>query len=489
MSDLILAIGGAPVRLGDQVSLTSLTVRYNQARELVFAAPRQYALPLNLPVLLTIDGVVRFRGKILTKSPDEALAGMDVYTCEDYVYEAFGVQVNKWRTGAAAAALGTYFGQANEVSLKTLLSTMGSVYGAELRAVGAAPESLETAVFTCSGDATIPMFSCTSGGVPDAMNAICEALPGSRWLWLPDTRQWLLVNVLNGVCQTISLPTSQIASLPIEVSIRDCYSKVTMLGNPTQWVQESCLELLPGWDAALESVWSMKDVTAGALAEASDNPLMDVYRLWSFAHLLETVEICRDFPIDLRQKIETLPGVYQWVSVRISEADIDNGLIRSWAPCVRTTPYWRNETDNARRAGKCKAPLGMALRYTTITSAEGATFSVGHSGQAYTEYGVTRELVLKDLDSAQVTAERVQLIHDAVSRVKVTGAVPVLGDVPSWLWGLACCLNVRADNCSQTHLENVDAIVSGFSHSFAGGGVTQIELSSDRSPFLGSAMP
>jgi len=98
-------------------------------------------------------------------------------------------------------------------------------------------------------------------------------------------------------------------------------------------------------------------------------------------------------------------------------------------------------------------------------------------------------LVLKDLDSAQVTAERVQLIHDAVSRVKVTGAVPVLGDVPSWLWGLACCLNVRADNCSQTHLENVDAIVSGFSHSFAGGGVTQIELSSDRSPFLGSAMP
>lgn len=489
MSVMVLEIGGAPARLGDQVSLISLAVRYNQARELVFSAPRQYALPLNLPVVLTIDGIVRFRGKILTKSPSSNLAGMDVYTCEDYVYEAFGVQVNKWRTGTSAALLGSFFGQANEVPLKTLLETMGAVYGDELRAVGAAPESSEAEVFTCWGDTDIPMFSCTAGGVPDAMNAICEALPGSRWLWRPETRQWVLVNAFNGARQTLSLPTAQIADLPIEVSIRDCYSKVTMLGNPTQWVEESCLELLPGWDAALECAWSMKDVTAGALAETSDNPLMDVYRLWSFAHLLETIDICRDFPIDLRQKIEVRPGIYEWVSVRISEVDLDNGLIRSWAPCVRTAPYWRNESDNARSAGKCKSPLGMALRYTTITSAEGVTFSVGHSGQAHAEYGVTRELVLKDLDSAQVTADRVRLIHDAVSRVKVTGAVPVLGDVPSWLWGLACCLNIRADNSAHTHLENVDAIVSGFTHSFAGGGVTQIELSSDRSPFLGSAMP
>lgn len=488
MATFEIAINGSKVHAGQDISPVSVDVRYGQPRRFSFTAPRAFPVALNSTIQLKVNGTLRFDGTVMTRNPDPNAANAIAYTAVDYTDQARDVQVNLPRIGADADKLNAAFYYAPARQLSDILKLAESVFGAELRAVRAAPDSGSTFSGITSG--VIPLFSVQSGGFPDFMDSALSGIPGLQWLWIPATKQWHIVNVFSAPTHTLTVDAQVIEQNPLSQSIEGRYTKVTLIGQPETVPIPKATPLVNAWNPNLEENWSVEAVTGQAEADAEYDPEREyVFRRFSFAEVLGDTHIDRDQPVDLRQriKIKSKGGdEYHWVSVEVQDVDFDNGFITARAPCIEGVEYDRADLPAPFQDGVAQPPEAMQMRFIERVETPANVVSVGYDGTAYTAYGLKRILVRVEDENSEVNVQRAQMLLDAYKDVLITGAVPVAGDPLDWAWDLNARVNVRAPGIT-TGAENMRAILSGYTYEFGDGGKNTLSLGTDVSPFIGTS--
>ncbi|HOJ76397.1 MAG TPA: hypothetical protein PLL65_20960 [Phycisphaerae bacterium] len=471
-----IAAGGKTAPAAD---LVSLRCSYNSPRELVLAVDDPARVGLNARVVLTVDGVVRFRGTTISYTPDEQLARRHSFTALDLSERADAVQILKWKWTLGLGALWTMFYAKQSVELATLLDEIAAAAGEELEGLGVVAAG---SVFSGSRAGSVRAMELHPDSFRGLLDRVLAAVSGAKWLYVPAASAdgtggtFRIVNVL-ALGQHLQLTVTDVESLPLTRSIEGRYSRVRIEPTVYTTAGEGQAALLPAWNAGLEASWT-PDLAGQAL---NQNPYSDVYRRWSFAHLPHTV--IADMPVELFQQVQTHPldDVGHPVSVEIERIDVENRLLWSRNPLIK---YYsrRNVPINPWLRAHPRGPLAVGLRYWYSDQAIMTAVEVGPEGSAYTRYGIDR-LLRVSVDSVQdVTPAKAREILDLVKDEAVSGSVPLIGPMPAGLWDLGCTVSVSAPG-KATGLEGVRAIVSGYTHEFGGGGRTTVEVNSDRSAF------
>jgi hypothetical protein len=472
-----LLINDQPV---SKPNMVSLSVRYNEPRELTFTLDK--AVGLHSRVKLYIDGALRFDGRLLREQPD--LEGrQDQYVAMDLSEDSDAVQILKWKRVLAVGALWAMWYGRYTAPLSEILDEIAAAAGDDLRARGIVGDTVFGG--DCGGD--VPSMELQPANFRDFLEAILSGVAGMRWVYVPatDGGYFRIVNTLTAPVKTLSIPAQYVESLPITRSLEGRYSRVQIEPMVFESAGMGSTLLLPAWDRTLEANWSM-DIVGPMLVNQVANPLADVYRKWSYAHL--PYRQLADTTVELLQYVERFPGdgAPQIIPVDIEYIDQVNKLVWSKMPLLR---YYlkRRGAANVHVPGRVQMPYAAALRYWYIDDHQMVAPEVGPEGTAYSLYGLDRTLRVQETDVANVTEARAREILSMVKDVLISGTIAALGPVPSWLWDLGCRLNVTA-NGQQTGLESAQAIVSGFVHQFSEQR-TDIELTTDRSAYAGRAMP
>lgn len=506
---ITIQIDGMAVQLGTNISPVTLNVRANQPDDFTFAAPAGTIVPMNQKVQLFIDGVCRFSGMILDVQPSSSLAGMDLYTAYSMSEAAAAVQIATVRDTAAALRLAGLFAYNWEVDFSEFISLASQVYGDELRAVYAAPSS---GVFSGTTAGRLPKIEVHGGSFPDLLSSVLANLPGHSWHWDPVTQAWNIYNALVAPVYTIQADRDALKNWGLRMSLRNRYSSVVAVGPPRTAPDCMAALLAPAWLPALEADWSWHKVTSSENADDPYNKELEaVYRRWSFANTLQEFnpvpEILTDAPVDLRQQVVISrdperpddPDGWEmgWLSVEIADIDWENAIVTSKMPMLRGVDAKSPGCLLPIERGASQPPLAAAFRFFVRLAIPPLNSRVGPSGDCFSRFRLTRELVVNDdLGVSQGNDEsdrklqerldqRARLVHHCVSAPAITGTVPLQGYPPSWLWNLNCRVNIIVPG-RRLHTDNMAAIVNSYSLDFANGGSTSIELTSDRSPMMGT---
>ncbi|HOW70098.1 MAG TPA: hypothetical protein PKY77_05800 [Phycisphaerae bacterium] len=497
MATYELLINDAPLVVGRDASLVSIAVRYQCPREFAFSVPASaQRIALGSTCEFTVDGVMRFCGLVMDWQPSPTLAGSDIYRAYDYAEMAGDVQLVKPRDDSQARYLNFLLNRAPFVALSEILNAMSNAFAAELVAVGAAASWV---VFSGVTEGWLAQCNVSDGSFPEVLTAILSGLPGYTWLWEPENRQFVIVNLYRSPTQTVTVGSDLVTQLAMNMSIRDRYTVVTCVGKPLNAPTPVSVDCVPDWDEELEEGWAPDLVTGQDSAEqAYDEEMQKVFRRWSFKDALESsgYSINADFPVDLRVKIRVRkdPAKYRWISVKVANVDTDLGYIEAEEPLIRGVDVGQAGIAPAFQVGGSQKALDVKLRFvgTHVVRPE---YTCGPGGSAYAQYGLLRHRYEYDQSNDDLSAEsvaqmlpsRASLMLDALGDVAISGSVPLAGSVPDWLWNLNVRVNVSVPN-RNLGTESMAAVVTGFTHSFDGCGSTTLELSTDRSSFVGRGM-
>ena len=461
--------------------LVSLRVGYNIPRELVIAVEDAADAPLNKPVILVVDGVVRFRGTVVRSESDPQLGQRHRVACHDLSERSDAVQILAWKYTLAVGALWSMFYGRYSVDLSELLDEIDAAARDDLQAhgvigTGSAP------VFAGYSDGVVPYMELYPATFRELLDRVTEPLAGVRWLWVPAASTgdsggvFRIVNVFTAPEQTLSVPgapaTGMVQALGLSRSIEGCYSHVWI--EPILYTSEGqgSVVLTPAWNSALEATWSL------AVAEPG-TAYADVYRKYSYS-AAQHDSLLED-GMKLTQIVERWPGDASPIEVpiEIDQVDHENQILWTKNPAVAYYAYRRTAATGAA-PGQAKPAGAVKLSYVYLDEHIATHAEAGPDGTAYHKYGLERTLRM-EVDSVQdVTVPRAQEILDLVKDERISGTLPVSGPVPSWLWDLGARLNISGVGAE---LINLKAIVSGFQHDFGGGGVTHVELTTDKSKF------
>jgi len=488
MAELVLKVNDRKLKLGTDASPLSIDVRYGESRTLRIEARRSAGIRLYDRIELLVDGVARFAGRVVDQEPSADLGDKLIWTGQDYVYETDAIRLDDYRSGSAAYELSQVFAFNEYVTLDRLLTLVESVFRAELEDLGAI--NAGQPVFVGQRAGTVGAFTMTDGTFGDLLTRIAQAVPGYRWVWKPDVRQFNVVNVFRSPIQALTIAADNLSSLPLTRSIRNRYSRVRLVGPGSDLGLPSEVALDVVWDSALEAAWHAGFMTMGdEVSTPQEVERQAVFRRFSFER--SDLDIDPNQPVDLRQYVctgrnEADQKVYRWVSVKVAEVDWENCYVWSEAPCLAGAPMSNDWAGNANAVGRCKPPLAMKLACYAVATIPGEEVEVGPDGSAYHEFGLDRTLIIRDVDKRELTPELARLYLDAYKDVIISGRVPIIGDVPAWLWNLDCRVNIVAPG-RQLGTETMRAVVTGFSHDFGGNGETVLEFGTDMSSFIGKA--
>jgi hypothetical protein len=474
-----LTINGTPIFRPD---LISLSVRYNAPRELRFSLAAADAARNNATVVLSVDGAVRFTGRVVSNAPDPQLGHKHVFTAQDRSEESDAVQILRLKRTLAVGGLWAMFYGRYSCPLAELLDEIGAAAADELSARGI---TSATAVFDGDRGGTVAAMDLHPGGFRSLLERVLDAVPGMRWLYVPSVTAgepgtFRIVNVFAGEPLTVSVPGSA-ASLPITRSIEGRYSRVRIEPIVYSSAGYGSIELAPAWNPALEAAWHIGAVSDAINPDGMGNALSDVFRKYSYAGL--SASVLTDSPMEIVQLVPRWPGDagYLPVAVPIGAIDPVNKYIWTRGPAINYYAF-RRAAMNAFLPGSAKRAAGMLFRYAYAQEHIATEVEVGPAGTAWSLYGLDRELCVREDSVANVTPERARAILELVSDELVSGSVPVHGAVPSGLWNLGVKLNVATAG-RVTGLEQLAAMVTGFTHRFAEGGNTDIEITTDKSAF------
>lgn len=470
---------------GDDISppvadLVSLRTQYNAPRELVFTLPDWADVSLNTPVVLTVDGVVRFRGTSISAAYDPELGSRQVITAHDLSERAEAVQILRWKWALAVGELWSMFYGRYTAPLSDLLTQIAAAAIDELEALGVC----DTTVFSGVTAGTVPAMDLYPASFPQMLDRILEPVSGVKWLYVPAPDPvdvggtFQLVNVLSATPLSIAMPGT-LQSLGLMRSIEGRFSRVAIEPIVYSTAGSDQFVLTPAWDSGLEASWSMGAVGVPGSA------LSDVFRKYSYAGLPH--RIVPDAGMQLLQVVPRWPSdaVGELIPIEIDRIDPANELIWTKNPTINF--YTRRRTAaTCWVVGQSKPAMAVKLLYQYADEHIATEATAGPDGTAYSRYGLDRTLRVQVDSVADVNGTRAQQILDLVKDELFSGSLPLAGEVPpAALWDLGVVLNITG---GESDLESMGAIVTGYTHEFGDGGRTTIELTTDKSAFARGVM-
>jgi len=472
MAEYQLSINGRRVTtrgIAPEATLEKITVRYAEPRELVFKYAGEDAL-MNAEIELQVDGTVRFFGHVLDRSyPAGLVGGTMLYTAYGLEEKAGGISlVNTLNNFPVYRLLGLNM-------LQMFARLVDDTLSQELRDLGVEPE------FVGLTTDQLPPITLRGNTLGEAMYVMTGGVPGFTWLIDPSTRKFLVVNVFDVPCVTVTIGDDAVPhrDMQIRESLRDRATAIVMIGQANREVVERAYSLSPAWNTSLESDWTIDAGQTGA------GEMADVFRRFDFRPVAG--EVLYDEMIELRQEVDTEDGPAEY-SIDIAHLDPE-GYVWSKSPMVRPVPPHRANKPNARLKGKSKPPIGAMLVYRTVMDTEAPWMNcppTGYSGTAFDIYGLQRAKVVYEPNNDNITRSRVMRMHAAHCDVLYEGTVPLVGEVPEDLWNLSRRISI-AKRDGVTGLENAKAVLREIEYNFRSNRTT-LQLGGDKSLFTGEGM-
>ncbi len=506
MAAVVIKVNGTQVfpgrsKLG-RVTPMSLAINYDDPAEFrMEIGDRDIwspAFPADSDVQVFIDGTLRFRGlsgipRPRAKAGEPLNAMVQEITCRDYRHAlSHAPHADQWDNesipldgGTLAAVLAQYlaFVQAD-------LERLGM--SAEFKYAGGAEAA------TC-----IPV-TCQSGGVDGGFAEIAGGAKGVRCLIDPgdgdrELPAYKFVRLFGVEAYDLAFEQVRIPEIDVEVSLDDRVGAVR-IAQGSQWGQAEVYDedtLTPAWDPDWEEDWtpaaaynsySDEYVQANPAAWADNQGPSQVYRLFSFA----------GFAGRLPRTAAMMAAVYSDISgdnpvtwmVEIEHVDWAAMTVLLKFPALRDQRTGQPFGRDYHTAGWNKSASLVKLRWAgqgslPLISAAVRVPPQGFGGRAYQlaplTCGVERRLsvpagVSKDDYAREAFA--------ALSEPLVRGKVPINGDLPAELYGLARRINLVRESGDATGWETLAAPLLGVAVEFGGGGRASLEFNTDRSTLV-----
>lgn len=493
-----LLVDGQPVPAALRASLVRYELGYDEPAKLVVRFDtdfRAQPYPTDALVELVVDGTRRFVGLFDPPRPYISAANeMFVeYTARDLAdWAARMIPFNAQEQpsfalppGPLSAAVAAYLAHAQVTEM--------------LEQVGIAPAVLYTG--GAESAETFPV-SLDGASLDEAMRTVASKAAGIA-VFLDcslDPPQYRFVALLGAPGYDLVVDDQRLAALDIQQSIEGrCGAVQTLAGQTTgsaDIVVDSVEVLTKDWpesygdpelELAPEDFWSIADYHRAAAGEPG--PLADVYRRFRFAGSVNPASPIRA-EIRVFEDPET-PANDEWREVEIAEINFETKRVVLKEPAIKPPPGKRFGRYNIFEPGRAK---GTAVRLWWSTQASvGGVINIpadrhpaeGFAGRVYQlapRRGATTRLI--SVPPGVNRATYAQQAHAALSEPLVTGQVPIAGELPAELWGLARRLNIRSASHGATGYESLGAAVKGVRVEFDGGGRALVELSRDTSQLI-----
>lgn len=508
-----------------------ISVRYNEPRELKIQG--LYPFPGDFPVgwdestvefitlfqsaiELYIDDILRFKGKAYTVNDNMTPQGRNLsWVCYGPMEEArtlrvrntagacfFDKQWNLLELANEAGILGQGV-DASQIVWPTVKNSIETLF--------ATPYSDEFVAKGIPTDFTGRLSEVSFGSlqlenvtITDVMDRLMEATPGTRYLIDPANDQWIFVDVLSpDEPVDLNLGEDVVPSFSPDVSVKNRYTAVSLMGTEAEEGFEIGFgQCTRGWSLSSEATWSLKDegITGNQMGQGVNQTAMQqlstsVGKFWTFPPL--SGAIVDDPNLGAFTRIMTyVDGSetgFRYFRQEIDQIDLANGYLMLKRPVLHVNMARRYKA-NAFAPGNYRAPdLFLRYKYKVTTQtfwgarapAEGfsgaaANLGVENEYRAITGHGGNVQNTIADMFLGIYQAEE---MLKSLSGLNISSTTPVAGDVGASLWNLGKRMNVSAIR-GHTSYEGVAAIITGFTHTFDKGGMTNYNWTTDLSSFM-----
>lgn len=489
---------------------TEISVRYNEPRRLLIQTlVNMGENPLQLygsRVELWVDSVLRFSGKPFLRR-EAIVPGSRALTweCYDGMEEARTVRaidpdtgwpmflyVADWLVNAQSAGTPVF------PTVKTAVERLFTNHTTTLTARG-----VPTSTTGYLPEITIGPLRMVNVSITDVLNRIFEYAPFCRYLIEPENSRWNFVDVLGSTNQfNVTLGSDVVPQVDAETSVRDRYTAVSLVGwGMDQGFSFDLTALTPAWDLTKNATWSTKEwlgstgtqVTLDPRTLWSTNPYALVGRLWSFASIQGLVIEDNNLAVFIRST--DYDGTYVYYRAETQQVNTVAGLLLTKEPLIPVIIAKRYK-KNVHTVGYTAPSAWLRYKRPQIIGSWLAVRvpETGYSGPA-TRYGIENEyrvMETEDLttDIAQLPYETVvallkaQAMHKSMSAIASNSTIPIAGDLPTAHWNLNHKINIRTNVGVQTGYEDLNALMTGFTHTFDRGGATTYEWSTDVSEYV-----
>jgi hypothetical protein len=367
---------------------------------------------------------------------------------------------------------------------------------------------IDTEVGYVGGAETVECFpvSLDAQSLDAGFRAIAEAAPGvgvrldctiDGSSTLP---RYQFVNLFGAAAYDLSIDRVRMEKLDIAESIEGRCGAVQTLAGSTQGEVDETIDrredVSPNWTDTLEANWALAD--AGAVDEAgAANSKARVFREYTFAEVADAPTA--DMTIVVEKQVirdDDEPDNNRWKPVEVLSIDFENKTFILKEPAVRTGLFQKWERFNTIEAGRCQGK-GAAVRLCW-SSQQGGHIQInipsvrfptlGFSGRVAQLYGVRgRTVRLMKVPAGVDRARWPAFAHAQLSEPEYSGEIPIVGDLPVELWGLARRVNLKSISHGLTGYESLFAPVKGISVNFEAGGSASVQLSRDTTERLKEA--
>lgn len=330
--------------------------------------------------------------------------------------------------------------------------------------------------------------------IDTAFRKIAAAAPGVRCFLKPaqqvsDPPRYCFVSLYGAPTYDLQIDVQYVPQLTIKPSIEDRFGAVRVLGGRTTGTAEvegiEDVPLIPAWNTELEQDWSSKEALLLKDDGTLVNPdLANVYRLFTWDRD-DIVSEMIDSVLVQWSKTEWVGGS-AWVRRGVQSIDLEAKtlLLKTPATAMRLP---RNEFQyrilyHKSRALKMEAKMRVRTSGTAATPIYIAEHRVPAAGFAGRAYEISRLRCGTDaILEAPPGVSRENFARDAfnaLSEPKVSGQVPIDGDLPEELFLLGRRINITTAGFGDTTLEDLAAPLMGVTVSW--NPAVQSEIAFDR---------
>lgn len=327
-----------------------------------------------------------------------------------------------------------------------------------------------------------------------------------RYLIDPTVNTWVFydTNTLPSLDFTIGDSVNPIIELGANLSVRGRYSAVRIIGMDMvpPYAIMAYTECTPAWtsDSDMETSWTPSNTDSLSEANFKDpnffanmataDPRSLMFRLWRFS----TVgRVLTDSPYTkvYRLLYNTTDDIFFHQLEINARIDWDRGLLLTKDPVLAGTTVSRPHRFVNYRINReyiMKFPLTERgrcfLRYVQLLPEQNLAYGVripptGYGGQAYSQFGIEHEYAEMSQGSSTEAIISAVAKSNELSTIGVTQSVPVLGAMNDNLWNLGYTANIRRVGSSSGY-ESMNALITGFTHEFAGGGRTNYDFTTKK---------
>ncbi len=319
-------------------------------------------------------------------------------------------------------------------------------------------------------------------GFVEGLKQLCAFEPSRKPFFDDTSGTWVFPDILNADIEDVVVSSVNAGELSYTLDLNNRFTRLRLV---TAWEgvqsmsQKTAVVCADGWDSGLEADWCIQKGIGVNSPTAIGSGYYWVYRRWSIPNDIDN----RHPAAPTRAyAIFDLYGYPKWVPV-VAQVDFGNKVLMTAVPVTRPgdNPY------SIAPAAARGPDLLVLTYYTKDSQPTGGWYiytepSSGYTGNAYTLFGLEQTRT-EIVDAVALNTGNAMAKLAVGKDVIVSGTLTLEGDpIPEFI-NLQRRLRV-SDSSRTTGLEDIPAVISGYTYRFGKRGSNQITMGTDRSGFV-----